>query len=136
PEERQAFLDKACAGEPSLREQVESLLRASRLAGSFLEAPAAAGMDKPRPKLMAIFEEALDIKSPEERDAYLGAACAGTPGLRRQVDALLKPTKRSAARRPGRPGFHLRWAPAGRPGHNHRLLQAPGTDRRRRYGDG
>jgi tetratricopeptide (TPR) repeat protein/serine/threonine protein kinase len=41
PRERGAFLDRACAGNPSLRQGVESLL-AGYEAGSFLEAPAPA----------------------------------------------------------------------------------------------
>src|SRR6516162_5960349 len=39
--ERAAFLDEACAGEASLREKVESLLRAHDQPGSFLDKPAA-----------------------------------------------------------------------------------------------
>jgi serine/threonine protein kinase/tetratricopeptide (TPR) repeat protein len=38
--ERQAYLDQACAGDPDLRQEVESLLRAHDAAGSFLETPA------------------------------------------------------------------------------------------------
>src|SRR5262245_10006276 len=41
PQERAAFLDRACAGDPDLRKNVESLLSAYD-AGQFLEAPAAA----------------------------------------------------------------------------------------------
>ena len=43
PGERLAFLDKACAGDDSLRGEVESLLAAHEQAGSFIEEqPAAA----------------------------------------------------------------------------------------------
>src|SRR5688500_19245670 len=38
-EERDAFLDQACAGEEALREKVEALLRSNDRAGSFLEQP-------------------------------------------------------------------------------------------------
>ena len=38
-EERRAYLDAACAGEASLRERIEALLRAHEDAGSFLEKP-------------------------------------------------------------------------------------------------
>src|SRR5436190_17276039 len=38
--ERQEYLDGACAGDPALRAEVESLLEASARAGSFLESPA------------------------------------------------------------------------------------------------
>jgi eukaryotic-like serine/threonine-protein kinase len=40
PEERAAFLDEACAGDESLRKQVETLLVAHQQAGSFIESPA------------------------------------------------------------------------------------------------
>ncbi len=40
PEDRQRFLDEACAGKPALRARVEGLLRAGADAGSFLERPA------------------------------------------------------------------------------------------------
>src|SRR5258708_11420473 len=38
--ERDAFLDRACAASPELRQHVEALLRAYDQAGSFLESPA------------------------------------------------------------------------------------------------
>src|SRR5216110_1865942 len=41
PAQRQAYLDAACARQPELRRQVESLLRLYEGAGSFLEKPAA-----------------------------------------------------------------------------------------------
>jgi eukaryotic-like serine/threonine-protein kinase len=41
PAERAAFMDVACAGDASLREKVEQLLRAHYQPGSFLEKPAA-----------------------------------------------------------------------------------------------
>src|ERR1700682_5887623 len=40
--ERQEYLDGACAGDAALRAEVESLLRASDQAGSFLASPVAA----------------------------------------------------------------------------------------------
>src|SRR5438552_9419912 len=41
PDQRDSFLDEACAGDESLRRQVESLLISYEQAGSFLESPAA-----------------------------------------------------------------------------------------------
>ena len=38
-DERQAYLDRACAGDPALRHRVEALLRAHERAGGFLGAP-------------------------------------------------------------------------------------------------
>ena len=40
PDERAAFLASACAGDATLREDVESLLSAHERAGSFIESPA------------------------------------------------------------------------------------------------
>jgi hypothetical protein len=40
PEQRQAFLEAACYGQPELRRQVELLLRLHEGAGSFLDRPA------------------------------------------------------------------------------------------------
>jgi serine/threonine-protein kinase len=40
PPERAAFLDEACAGDQTLRDEVELLLGAHELAGSFIEKPA------------------------------------------------------------------------------------------------
>ena len=39
PEERAAFLDRACAGDENLRRKVEALLRAHGRVGAFLETP-------------------------------------------------------------------------------------------------
>ena len=56
--ERQAFLDEACAGDTSLRAEVESLLKAHENAGSFLVEPVAewtdqfnSAMESPQPEL-------------------------------------------------------------------------------------
>src|SRR5262249_2501733 len=37
-----------------------------------------------------VFHEALGLAGPQERSAYLDRACAGDPGLRAQVEALLQ----------------------------------------------
>ena len=41
-------------------------------------------------KAKAVFEEAAEIASTQEREAYLDRACAGDQDLRRQVDTLLR----------------------------------------------
>src|SRR5262245_5271216 len=38
--EREAYLDDACAGKPELRREVDALLKAHEMAGSFLDRPA------------------------------------------------------------------------------------------------
>lgn len=56
PAERAAYLDRACAGKPELRAEVESLLRADSSAGAFLETPVAQGSAvraTPAPSLQA-----------------------------------------------------------------------------------
>ena len=40
PQERAAYFDEACAGDPDLRRRVEKMLAAQVQAGSFLEQPA------------------------------------------------------------------------------------------------
>ena len=42
PQERAAFLDDACAGNPELRRRLEKMLAAQSEAGSFLDRPAGA----------------------------------------------------------------------------------------------
>ena len=46
-------------------------------------------MHKTDPALKAIFDQAAEITSPAERQAYLDKACQGNPDLRRRVVALL-----------------------------------------------
>ncbi len=43
PAERAAYLDRACANAPDLRQKVEALLRAYGDAGSFMQGPAPVG---------------------------------------------------------------------------------------------
>src|SRR5262245_41591534 len=47
-------------------------------------------MSEPKPDLMTIFCEALELASPEERAAYLDGVCAGDRMLRARVDALIR----------------------------------------------
>src|SRR4051794_14304653 len=53
PEERAAYLERACAGDPALRASVESLLRANVDASGFL--------DRPPTALVAAVEETEPI---------------------------------------------------------------------------
>src|SRR5262245_1897359 len=45
--------------------------------------------------LWTVFAAALDRKSAADRDAYLDRACAGDPGLRERVEALLRAYERA-----------------------------------------
>jgi len=51
PEDRRAFLDEVCAGEPELRRRVEELLHADDQAGSFLEKPLLSPAEQSDPTL-------------------------------------------------------------------------------------
>jgi WD40 repeat protein len=42
------------------------------------------------PDVQAVFDAAAEIADPAEREAYLAAACAGAPEVRREVDELLR----------------------------------------------
>ena len=58
----------------------------------------------------SIFAVALEKADPAERAAYLDEACAGDPGLRRQVEALLQSHEEAGSflelPRPGTAGGH------------------------------
>ena len=47
-------------------------------------------MTAPTPDVRAIFDRAAELDAPADREAYLDAACAGSPDARREVDALLR----------------------------------------------
>ena len=82
PAERLAYLDRACAGEPTLRAQVEQLLTAHEQSGSFLGRPAherlagdlAAGPDADgtRTSPAADANEPLDFLTPSDKAGSLG----------------------------------------------------------------
>jgi serine/threonine protein kinase/tetratricopeptide (TPR) repeat protein len=46
---------------------------------------------------MAVFDRAAEIGDRAEREAYLAAACAGAPDVRRKVDALLRADARAGS---------------------------------------
>src|SRR5262249_58625259 len=50
----------------------------------------ACAMELPDRRVKAIFDEAMEIDSTNERAAYLDQACAEAPELRPKVEALLK----------------------------------------------
>src|SRR5256885_17039126 len=82
PDQWAAYLDQACHGQTELRRRVEVLLEAHRETGTAHHqvAKSLPLVEKPRPGLMAIFDQVLDIAS-VEREAYLAAACAGQSEL-------------------------------------------------------
>jgi hypothetical protein len=47
-------------------------------------------MNKPHADIKAVFDVALEIASPTERNAYLDKVCADVPQLRQKVEALLQ----------------------------------------------
>jgi len=53
----------------------------------------------------ASFTEALDRETPEDRAAYLDAACAGDPALRGRVETLLRSHEAAGEFPPGGDAF-------------------------------
>jgi len=101
PHERAAFLDHACAGNPGLRQSVESLLSAYD-AGQFLEAPA--------PGLNATMGLTLTAESPgAEIGPYklLEQVGEGGMGLVFMADQL-RPVRRRVALKIIKPGMDSR----------------------------
>jgi WD40 repeat protein len=72
PEERAAYLDRACPGNAGLRAQVEALLAASARAGSFLGAPAAQQFVTEGEPPGGDDGEALDFLEPSDKPGQLG----------------------------------------------------------------
>ena len=54
-------------------------------------------MDSWNPKANEIFLQALDLRSPRERSAYLDEACGTDAVLRAQVEALLSASERAGS---------------------------------------
>jgi WD40 repeat protein len=71
-EERRAYLEQACAGNPGLRARVEALLAASERAGSFLEEPAVARLATQAERPGGEVEEPLDFLEPSGKPGSLG----------------------------------------------------------------
>jgi len=73
PADRTSYLDRACAGDPEVRRQVEELLAARSAAGSFLETPVIArdcvdGADDTRTgPAMPDSDLPLDFLAPSDR---------------------------------------------------------------------
>lgn len=68
-EQRQAFLDQACAGNPALRTAVESLLKSHHEAGSFLDVPA---VDQARGQREVPSQQTIDFAAPQHFAADKG----------------------------------------------------------------
>ncbi len=78
PGERAAYLDRACAGDPERRRQVEELLEARAAAGSFLETPVVARGDAPGDNTRTgpanpDAELPLDFLAPSDQPGSLGS---------------------------------------------------------------
>ena len=65
PTERSSYLDEACAGNPELRQQVASLLRAHNRAGDFMERPAVEQVEAPPAAPDATVAFDADVKEPQ-----------------------------------------------------------------------
>src|SRR5262245_45193742 len=95
PQQRAAYLDEACAGDPELRRRVEKMLAAQAQAGSFLEQPAvdppgAAGYD---PITAPTAEAPGTVIGPYKLVQEIGEGGMGTVFLAQQAE----PVKRLVA---------------------------------------
>jgi serine/threonine protein kinase len=54
-----------------------------------------AHMDPRKQRIEAVFDQAVELKSPEERAAYLSQACGDEPQLRREIEELLQADERA-----------------------------------------
>jgi serine/threonine protein kinase len=52
-------------------------------------------MESPSPTARQVFERAVDIELPAERETYVAQACAGLPDLKHAVEALLRAHEKS-----------------------------------------
>jgi eukaryotic-like serine/threonine-protein kinase len=101
PSEREAFLDKACAGDPALRAQVEQLLRAHWKPGSFMDRPAAAlvaTVDEP------VFERTGAVIGPYKLMEEIGSGGFGVVFVAEQQ----QPVRRKVALKVIKPGMDTR----------------------------
>jgi tetratricopeptide (TPR) repeat protein len=94
PQERAAFLDAACAGDPILRKNVESLLSAYD-AGQFLERPAASAAEP------TIAEQPGTVLGPYKLVEQIGEGGMGTVWMAQQIE----PVKRLVALKVIKPGM-------------------------------
>jgi serine/threonine-protein kinase len=101
PEERSAYLERACAGDPALRASVEALLRANIGASGFLNAPAralAATVDEP------ITERPGTVIGPYKLLEPIGEGGFGVVFLAEQT----QPVRRKVALKILKPGMDTR----------------------------
>jgi tetratricopeptide (TPR) repeat protein len=99
--ERSAYLDRACAGDPALRSQVEQLLMAHQGPGRFMERPAAAlvaAVDEP------ICERPGTVIGPYKLLEQIGEGGFGVVFLAEQ----LQPVRRKVALKVLKPGMDTR----------------------------
>ncbi len=101
PEERSAYLEQACAGDPALRASVEALLRANVGASGFLDGPAAA--------LMATTDEPITegpgtVIGPYKLLEQIGEGGFGVVFLAEQT----QPVRRKVALKVLKPGMDTR----------------------------
>jgi hypothetical protein len=114
PQQRTAYLDQACAGNPELRSEVEALLRAHDATGGFLRDPPA----EPRPTVAyrPITEGPGTVIGPYKLLQQIGEGGMGVVYLAEQTEpvrrrsrsrsssrAWTRPRSSPASRRSGRP---------------------------------
>src|SRR5262245_9468758 len=87
-EERRRFLDEACAQDPALRAEVESLLEASARAGSFLEPPAPAANLLPPTEEPRVTESRGNVIRPYKSLGLIGEGGMGSVWMAEQTEPI------------------------------------------------
>src|SRR6266704_4339622 len=99
--ERAAFLDRACAGEPALRERLGRLLARHQQGGSFLESPAAPAVTVEEP---SVTERAGTVIGPYKLLEQIGEGGFGVVFMAEQT----QPVRRKVALKVLKPGMDTR----------------------------
>jgi hypothetical protein len=98
PDDRQKYLDEACAGDVEIRQQIEQLIHNHFNAGSFLEAPAAAVATIDMPP---VTETVGSVIGPYKLMEQIGEGGMGVVYVAQQV----KPVRRKVALKIIKPGM-------------------------------
>ncbi|MEX0332630.1 MAG: tetratricopeptide repeat protein [Puniceicoccaceae bacterium] len=88
PEEQAAFLDRACEGEPVLRERIEALLKAAHSESDFLDTPSGVGQRPPLHRTVLLTEKPGDRIGRYKLLEQIGEGGCGVVYVAEQVEPV------------------------------------------------
>jgi serine/threonine protein kinase/lipopolysaccharide biosynthesis regulator YciM len=88
PNERAAYLDRACKDEPELRRRIESLLKASESQGGFLDSPSGSGQSAPLRSSVPLSEKPGDRIGPYKLLEQIGEGGCGVVYVAEQTEPV------------------------------------------------